>query len=128
MIEKLAMKITNWIGSVNSVIIHTIIFVVMILLWIFAPIIPLDRGYILLILTTLVSLEAIYLSIFIQMSVNYQSQKLHNIQEHVEDIQENVEELNEDDEDDDDDEDIKKIKETLDLLVKEIKGLKRKNK
>jgi len=41
-------------------------------------------------------LEAIYLSIFIQMSVNIQAQKLQTLQENVEDIQEDVEDIQED--------------------------------
>ncbi|MCC6323696.1 DUF1003 domain-containing protein, partial [Candidatus Nomurabacteria bacterium] len=51
---------------------------------------------ILLVVTTLVSLEAIYLSIFIQMSVNRQARKLHAVARDVEEIQEDVEEIQED--------------------------------
>ena len=40
-----------------------------------------------LILTTIVSLEAIYLSIFIQMSVNHHSYRLDEVSEDIEDIQ-----------------------------------------
>lgn len=50
----------------------------------------------LLVLTTLVSLEAIYLSIFIQMSVNKNTADIEVIQEDVEDIQEYVEDIQED--------------------------------
>ena len=51
---------------------------------------------ILLILTTIVSLEAIYLSIFIQMTVNRHAQELEEVSEDIEEIQENVEEIQED--------------------------------
>jgi cell division protein FtsL len=54
---------------------------------------------ILLILTTAVSLEAIYLAIFIQMTVNRNTQSIEDIEEDIEDIQEDVEELSEDVED-----------------------------
>jgi peptidoglycan hydrolase CwlO-like protein len=133
MIEKFALIIVKQMGTVGSVIIHTILFTIAILLYIFNCF---DRDTILLVLTTIVSLEAIYLSVFIQMGLNSLKENVEDIQENVEDIQENVEdiqedveELNEDeDEEDDEDEDLKKIKETLDILVKEIKDLKKKNK
>ena len=50
----------------------------------------------LLILTTLVSLEAIYLAIFIQMSVNKNSQDIEIIQEDVGEIQEDIDEIQKD--------------------------------
>jgi uncharacterized membrane protein len=146
--ERLALHIISLLGSVASVIIHTILFV---LLWIYT-----DFSF----LTAVVSLEAIYLSILIQMSVNYQSKRLQSIQEDVEDIQENVEdiqenvediqenveeiqedveEINEDEdeeeeeEEDEDDEDIKEINATmkimqdmLEKLMKEVIELKKK--
>ena len=51
---------------------------------------------VLLVLTTIVSLEAIYLAIFIQMTVNRQGQSLKEVEENVDDIQENVDEIQED--------------------------------
>ncbi|MCK9416335.1 hypothetical protein M0Q97_06725 [Candidatus Dojkabacteria bacterium] len=141
MIQKIALKIVKLIGTVESVIIHTVLFTLAILLYIFNCY---DRDTIMLVVTTIVSLEAIYLSIFIQMGMNNHGKKLEEIKENVEDIQENVEdiqenvediqedveELNEEDdeEDEEDDEDLKKIKDTLEILVKEIKDLKKKNK
>lgn len=50
-----------------------------------------------MILTTTVSLEAIYLAIFIQMTINRQSQNIEDIQEDVEDISEDVEDIQEED-------------------------------
>jgi peptidoglycan hydrolase CwlO-like protein len=134
MIEKIALKIVKLIGTVGSVIVHTVIFTLAILLYAFNCY---DRESIMLVVTTIVSLEAIYLSIFIQMGMNNHGKKLEEIKENVEDIQENVEDIQEDveelneeenDEDDEDDEDLKKIKDTLEILVKEIKDLKNKNK
>lgn len=49
----------------------------------------------LLVLTTVVSLEAIYLSIFIQMTVNHQARELAELSEDVDEIQEDIEEISE---------------------------------
>ena len=95
MIEKIALKLIKWIGSVNSVIIHTVLFMAGFSFYFLG----FDLTKILLIITTIVSLEAIYLSIFIQMSVNLQSQKLQTLHENVEEIQDNVEEIQDDVED-----------------------------
>lgn len=131
--EKIVIKIINSIGSVWSLIIHTVLFL---LAFIFCFL-----GYkfsdVLLVLTTVVSLEAIYLSILIQLSVNIQSKVVQSIQEDVEGIQEDVGEIQEDveeiNEDEEDDEDIKKIKETmtviqktLGVLMREVTELKKK--
>jgi biopolymer transport protein ExbB/TolQ len=50
----------------------------------------------LLVLTTLLSFEAIYLSIFIQMTVNRHAKELEEVSGDVEEIQENIEEISED--------------------------------
>jgi ElaB/YqjD/DUF883 family membrane-anchored ribosome-binding protein len=85
-----------WVGSPASLAIHTVVFIafftVSILKW--AP-----WDLMLLVLTTVVSLEAIYLALFIQMSVNRQSISLREVEEDVEDIQEDIEELGENVED-----------------------------
>ena len=49
----------------------------------------------LLVLTTAVSLEAIYLSIFIQMSINRHSEDIEELQEDIEEIREGVDEIQE---------------------------------
>lgn len=88
-----AEKITKWIGSTKSVILHTLFFVISFLLpnigWV-----EFDR--MLLILTTVVSLEAIYLSIFIQISLNLNSESIEIIQEDIQEIGEDLEELSDD--------------------------------
>lgn len=85
-------RVIVWIGSPASLVLHTLAFIgfftVSILKWV-----PWDL--MLLVLTTIVSLEAIYLAIFIQMTVNRQSQSLKEVEEEVGDIQENIEELGE---------------------------------
>jgi hypothetical protein len=85
-------KFTRLIGSTQSVILHTIFFIVMLGL----PFVGVHLDTILLILTTLVSLEAIYLAIFIQMSVNENTTSLLEVEEDIDEIQENVEEIQED--------------------------------
>ncbi|STD03320.1 DUF1003 domain-containing protein [Chryseobacterium carnipullorum] len=72
-LEKIANGITWWVGSIPSLIVHTLFFITSFLL----PMLNLvEFDKMLLILTTVVSLEAIYLAIFIQMSVNKAMRKL----------------------------------------------------
>ncbi|HEX4860406.1 MAG TPA: DUF1003 domain-containing protein [Rhizomicrobium sp.] len=81
-----------WIGSPISLALHTVIFIAFFV----APmtaIISWDSMF--AVLTNVVSLEAIYLAIFIQMSVNRQAATLKGVEEDVGDIQEDVEELGE---------------------------------
>lgn len=91
-LEELSIKITNWMGSTKSLVVHTILFVVIFGLYFFG----IKFEQILLILTTIVSLEAIYLSLFIQMTVNRNTQALENVEEDIDEIQEGVEDLQED--------------------------------
>ncbi|MEI9931255.1 MAG: DUF1003 domain-containing protein [Rhizomicrobium sp.] len=81
-----------WIGSPISLVIHTVIFAsffaVSFLKWV-------AWDLMFAVLTNVVSLEAIYLAIFIQMSVNRQAASLKEVEEDVGDIQENIEELGE---------------------------------
>lgn len=135
MIEKIALKIIHHIGTISSIIIHTILFAIS---FIFI-LLGFKSESVLLFLTTIVSLEAIYLSIFIQMSVNIQSRELKSvasdveviqknvdvIQDNVEDIQEDMDEIQDDDNEDDDD--IKEIKETIKKLMKEVISLRNQN-
>ncbi len=50
----------------------------------------------LLILTTIVSLEAIYLSIFIQIAINKNTRSLEEVTEEMEEISDDIEEIQED--------------------------------
>lgn len=90
--ENFSKKLTDWIGSPQSVFVHTLFFIAMfgLRLW------DVPAEDVLLILTTIVSLEAIYLSIFIQMTVNRHSEELEEVSEDIEEIQEDVEEIQED--------------------------------
>ncbi len=93
--EDFSKKLTKWIGSPQSIIVHTIFFIGIFCLRFF----DVAAGDILLILTTLVSLEAIYLSIFIQMTVNKHSEDLEEVSDDIEEIQEDVDEIQKDVED-----------------------------
>lgn len=91
-LEKGAIQATRWIGSTRSLVVHTVCFAVALLL----PILGIRFDRVLLVLTTVLSLEAIYLAIFIQMSVNKNSADIEEIQEDVDEIQEDIEEIQED--------------------------------
>ena len=149
-IDAFALKSTSYIGSPASLILHTVFFIGIFSLALFG----ITFEQILLILTTLVSLEAIYLAIFIQISVNQQalqlqavsedvegigedvdeiSRDIDDIQEDVEDLAEEVEEISEDIEEDDREDDathqadiarIEKIEYLLAELVQEIRKKK----
>ena len=85
-------RVIVWIGSPISLALHTVVFIA----FFAAPltaIITWDSMF--AVLTNVVSLEAIYLAIFIQMSVNRQAATLKGVEEDVGDIQEDVEELGE---------------------------------
>ncbi len=92
-IKKTALSVTRWIGSPLSLIVHTILFIGCFLAVHFDLI---NFEEMLLILTTIVSLEAIYLSIFIQMSINYTTQELAEVGEDIEEMQEDIGEIQED--------------------------------
>lgn len=94
-LEKISLIIPNWVGTTSSLVVHSIFFVGIFSLHFIN--IPYDE--ILLILTTVVSLEAIYLSLFIQMTVNRNTESLKDVEEDIDDIQEDVEEIGGDFED-----------------------------
>ncbi len=91
-LERAAIVFTQWMGSIQSIIVHTCLFAASFSLWFFG--VPFDS--ILLLLTTIVSLEAIYLSLFIQMTVNRNTQSLEEVEEDIEEIQKDIDEVQED--------------------------------
>ncbi len=91
-VNRVAVSATRAIGSTSSLVVHTILFLLSFSLYFLG----FNFEKILLIVTTIVSLEAIYLSIFIQMSVNKQAHDLNEVAQDVEEIQEDVEEIQED--------------------------------
>lgn len=106
------------IGSTKSLIVHTAVFAACFLAALIG-VIEWDR--MLLVLTTLVSLEAIYLSLLIQITVNRHTQSLKEVEEDIDEIQEDVEELSEDMEDIQ--EDIEEISEDIDEIQEDVEEL-----
>lgn len=120
----------EWIGSFTSLVVHTLLFISCFV----AGMVWDNWDTILLVLTTLVSLEAIYLAIFIQMSINRNTESLQGvekdideiqgdideIQEDVEDIAEDVEDIAEDDaqEESEDEQDRRLLKDIQDNILK----------
>jgi hypothetical protein len=92
MLDKNAEKFTRWIGSPSSIVVHTIIFIFCFLFVWFGV----DLEKMLLVLTTVVSLEAIYLAIFIQMTVNRNTESLEEVEEDIDEIQGDMTEIQED--------------------------------
>lgn len=108
---KLALTAVKWIGSPVSIVVHTILFIVCFVI--------VGLGFIgfnemLLGLTTVVSLEAIYLALFIQLTVNYQSQSIAEVSEDIDEIQEDVGEIQED---------IDEIQEDVDELQEDVEDI-----
>ena len=129
-LEKIANGAMWWIGSIPSLIAHTIFFIISFALPILGIV---DFDKMLLVLTTVVSLEAIYLAIFIQMSVNRSSENIEDlkedveiIQEDIDEIQEDIEEINEEEDEEDHNERAKNVmlKSNVSSNKNEIKALK----
>jgi|CXWL01.1.fsa_nt_gi uncharacterized protein YoxC len=107
-------RMTRWVGSTPSLIVHTVVFAGAFFLAVFEVA---SWEIVLLTLTTIVSLEAIYLAIFIQFTVNRNTQSLREVEEDIEEIQEDVEELGEDV--DDIQENIEEIQEDVEEMTEE---------
>ena len=110
-LDKIANGIMWWIGSIPSLVVHTLVFLSCFLLPIF-NIVSFDK--MLLTLTTILSLEAIYLAIFIQMSVNKSSEQIEEIQEDIEEIQEDIDEIQED---------VEEIQEDIDEIQEDVEEI-----
>lgn len=105
--EAIAERFTSWLGSPTSIVVHTILFIAAFGSVFFG--VKFDS--VLLILTTAVSLEAIYLALFIQMSVNKNTQSLADVEEDIEEIAEDVEGI---------EKDIDEIQEDVEGIEKDI--------
>lgn len=118
-------RIVASIGSVPSLAVHTVVFSGS---FATAALGLVSWEIMLLVLTTLVSLEAIYLSILIQFTVNRHTRSLKEVEEDIDEIQEDVEELGEDMEDIQEDleeisEDIEEISEDIDEIQEDVEEL-----
>ncbi len=125
-VDKLTDKITTWVGSTSSIVLHTLIFLLAFAShWLFGW----GFDFILLVLTTVVSLEAIYLAIFIQRAVNQQAVRLHDVEESLDEVEQNLDEVEEALDDAEEDiadiasDTVKQMEKPLDEVVAEIKQL-----
>jgi uncharacterized protein YoxC len=109
-IENVALSITRGVGSIWSVMVHTLLFALAFTL----VLLGFEFDRVLLVLTTIVSLEAIYLSIFIQMSVNHQAKALASVEKEIDEISHDVEEIAEDVED---------IQENVEEIQEDVEGI-----
>ena len=91
-VEKIADNFISWIGSTQSLLTHSVLF----LLFLLFGVLGVDGDKIMLVLTTIVSLEAIYLAIFIQMSINRNTESLVEVEKDIDEIQEDFEDIAED--------------------------------
>ncbi len=113
----------TWIGSVPSIIFHSVVFAGFAILT-YSNIFP--SNTVLLVWNTLVSLEAIYLAIFIQYTVNRNTRSLEEVEEDIDEIQEDVDEIQEDVEDLG--EDLGEIQEDIEEMSEDIEELSEEDK
>lgn len=117
-IQKTALSITGWVGSLQSILLHTLVFMGSFAA-VIAGFVSFDR--MLLVLTTLVSLEAIYLSIFIQMTINIQQAAIEEVEHDIDEIQEDVDEIQEDI--DEIQEDVDEIQEDVEEISEDVEEI-----
>lgn len=110
-LQKTALSITRWVGSPASIAVHTVLFLGS-FFTVFFGILSLDR--MLLVLTTIVSLEAIYLSLFIQMTINFTTQSIEEVGKDIDEIQEDIDEMQED---------VEEIAEDVDELQEDVEEI-----
>ncbi len=119
-------KVIVWIGSPASLVLHTLVFIA----FFAVPLLGmLSWETMFAVLTNVVSLEAIYLAIFIQMSVNRQAASLKEVEENVEELGENVESIQEDVEELGEDveelgEDVEELGENVEELGENVEDIK----
>ncbi|MES2416086.1 MAG: hypothetical protein V4504_00065 [Patescibacteria group bacterium] len=118
-IEQGADKVTQWIGSAGSLVVHTLLFT----LCFISILLGADFDRVMLVLTTVVSLEAIYLSIFIQMTINRHTKELEEVSEDIEEIQEDVGEIQKDV--DEIQEDVDEIQKDVDEIQEDVENIEK---
>jgi septal ring factor EnvC (AmiA/AmiB activator) len=116
-LEDRLIAFTRWVGSTQSVLLHTLFFTIALSL----PLFGIDFQKVLLVVTTIVSLEAIYLSLFIQMSVNRTTEALAVVEHDIEELTEDVEEISEDVEEIG--EDVEEIQKDIDEIQEDVEEI-----
>ncbi|MBU0750115.1 hypothetical protein KKH15_01205 [Patescibacteria group bacterium] len=118
-------NIVKWVGSEYSLILHTVVFAGF---FVAATASLISFDTMLLFLTTIVSLEAIYLAIFIQMTVNQNTESLREVEEDIEEIGEDIDEIQEDIDELSEEEEEEELRDqqqsrALDQLTKDIHSI-----
>lgn len=90
--KSISATVTYWLGTPLSILLHTIFFASMFSLVLFGW----ELQDMLLALTTALSIEAIYLALFIQMSVNRTTESLEEVEESLEDVEEDIDTIEKD--------------------------------
>ncbi len=126
-IDAIIEKVTQWIGTPSSILIHTIFFIGIFALLFF----DVSLDHILLILTTAVSLEAIYLALFIQMTVNKANESIEDVEDTIEDVEKDIDDIQAEDKEDEVIEQqmtstLKNIETQIQKLQKDIEQLQQK--
>lgn len=124
-IQQAALGFTRWVGSPASILAHTLFFAACFGAA-YVRLVEFDR--MLLVLTTVVSLEAIYLAIFIQISLNSANEAIEEIEKDVDEIQEDVDEIQEDVEEiekdvDEIQEDVEEIEKDVDEIQEDVEEM-----
>ena len=112
--EAIATGFTRWIGSSSSIVAHSVFFFICLL----SPVFGVNFESMLLFLTTVVSLEAIYLAILIQYTVNKNTEDLEEVGKDIDEIQEDIDEIQEDV--DEIQEDVDEIQEDIDEIQDDV--------
>lgn len=115
---KVVERIVGALGSAYSLVAHTAVFAGFFLLALLGI---LSWELMLLVLTTLVSLEAIYLALFIQITVNEHTRSLREVEEEIEELGEEMEDIQEDL--DEISEDIEEMSEDMDEIQEDIEEM-----
>lgn len=129
-LQDTALAVTGWVGSPQSIVVHSVAFIASFAAVAFG-LLTFDR--MLLVLTTVVSLEAIYLSIFIQMTINVTTKSLEEVEQNLDEIQEDVGEIQEDmgeiqEDIDEMQEDVEEIQEDVDELQEDVEEMSEEDK
>ena len=115
-LQQFAIGVTRWVGSPQSIALHTLAFATAIFILVRGIF---DFNVVILVVNTAVSLEAIYLALFIQMTVNYQTASLEEVEHDIDEIQEDIDEIQEDV--DEIQEDVDEIQEDVEEMTEDEK-------
>lgn len=117
-LQDTALAVTRWIGSPASIVIHSIVFVIA-FSSVLLNVIQFDT--LLLVLNTIISLEAIYLALFNQLAINYANEGIQAVSKDIDEIQGDIDEIQEDV--DEMQEDVEEIQEDVDEIQEDVEEM-----